>query len=128
MEEVALRRRLEDLISHVSDQRASSEEEGEGDGAEPGGSTPVEHLPGAAQEVRLPERPRHSTLGGGARGQQFVPKPAAGPQLHTAPHRRLPRWPGSSWRSERSTFRVGRVSVRALRPPLLVVTCGASLS
>uniref|UniRef100_A0A8C0C9T1 Melanophilin n=1 Tax=Balaenoptera musculus TaxID=9771 RepID=A0A8C0C9T1_BALMU len=51
VEEVALRRRLEDLISHVSDQRASSEEEGEGDGAEPGGSTPVEHLPGAAQEV-----------------------------------------------------------------------------
>ncbi|KAJ8781628.1 hypothetical protein J1605_010886 [Eschrichtius robustus] len=51
VEEVALRRRLEDLISHVSDQRASSEEEGEGDGAEPGGSTPIEHLPGAAQEV-----------------------------------------------------------------------------
>ncbi|KAM9085662.1 melanophilin isoform 4-T4 [Megaptera novaeangliae] len=51
VEEVALRRRLEDLISHVSDQRASSEEEGEGDGAEPGGSSPVEDLPGAAQEV-----------------------------------------------------------------------------
>ncbi|XP_061044841.1 melanophilin isoform X1 [Eubalaena glacialis] len=51
MEEVALRRKLEDLISHVSDQRASSEEEGEGDGAEPGGSTHIEPLPGAAQEV-----------------------------------------------------------------------------
>eukprot|EP00069_Balaena_mysticetus_P007067 bmy_18841T0 len=51
MEEVALRRKLEDLISHVSDQRASSEEEGEADGAEPGGSTHIEPLPGAAQEV-----------------------------------------------------------------------------
>ncbi|XP_057406668.1 melanophilin isoform X5 [Balaenoptera acutorostrata] len=75
VEEVALRRRLEDLISHVSDQRASSEEEGEGDGAEPGGSTPVEHLPGAAQEVctaagQMPSREK------GPRGPQDPVQPS----------------------------------------------------
>ncbi|XP_066883323.1 melanophilin isoform X2 [Kogia breviceps] len=52
MEEAALKRRLEDLISRASDQRASSEEEGRDEGAEQGRSvTPVEDRPRAAQEV-----------------------------------------------------------------------------
>lgn len=120
MEEAALRRRLEALISRAGDQRASSEEEGKDGGAEQGSSVPIEDPPGAAPEVRLPERPRQHTLGGRAGG--------AWPQLCTAPHRGLPGWPGSSWRSERGTFRMGRALGRALRSPPLVVTCGASLS
>lgn len=127
MEEAALKRRLEALISRTGDQRASSEEEGKDGGAEQGSSAPIEDPPGAAPEVRLPERPQQHTLGGGAGDQQLVPKPAAWPQLHTAPHRGLPGCPGSSWRSERGTFRMGRALGQALRSPLLVVTCGASL-
>ncbi|XP_019483877.1 PREDICTED: melanophilin [Hipposideros armiger] len=50
-EEETLKRKLEKLTSNVSDQGASSEEEGEEDGAELDRSTPVEDLPGAAPEV-----------------------------------------------------------------------------
>ncbi|XP_059962260.1 melanophilin isoform X2 [Mesoplodon densirostris] len=51
MEEAALKLRLEALISRAGDQRASSEEEGKDEGAEQGRNTPIEDLPGAAQEV-----------------------------------------------------------------------------
>ncbi|XP_057602892.1 melanophilin [Hippopotamus amphibius kiboko] len=52
MEEVALKRKLEELTSHVSDQGASSaEEESKDEGAEQDRSTPVEDLPGAIHEV-----------------------------------------------------------------------------
>ncbi|KAM5268860.1 melanophilin isoform 3-T3 [Hipposideros larvatus] len=50
-EEETLKRKLEKLTSNVSDQGASSEEEGEEDRAELDRSTPVEDLPGAAPEV-----------------------------------------------------------------------------
>lgn len=50
-EEETLKRKLEELTSNVSDQGASSEEEGEEDGAELDRSTPVEDLPGATPEV-----------------------------------------------------------------------------
>ncbi|XP_022423777.1 melanophilin isoform X2 [Delphinapterus leucas] len=51
MEEAALKRRLEALISRTGDQRASSEEEGKDGGAEQGSSAPIEDPPRAAPEV-----------------------------------------------------------------------------
>ncbi|XP_019596428.2 melanophilin isoform X2 [Rhinolophus sinicus] len=50
-EEETLKRKLEELTSNISDQGASSEEDGEEDGAELDRSTSVEDLPGAAPEV-----------------------------------------------------------------------------
>ncbi|KAI5281326.1 Melanophilin [Manis pentadactyla] len=65
-EEAALKRKLEELTSHVSDQGTSSEEEGMDEQAELPGSTSVEGLPGVTAEVctaagqmyRLEETPR----------------------------------------------------------------------
>nr|XP_023498417.1 melanophilin isoform X1 [Equus caballus]XP_023498418.1 melanophilin isoform X1 [Equus caballus] len=55
IEEVTLKRKLEELTSHVSDQGTSSEEEeGKDEGAELEGSTSTEDLPWAATEVRPP--------------------------------------------------------------------------
>uniref|UniRef100_A0A9L0R0J6 Melanophilin n=1 Tax=Equus caballus TaxID=9796 RepID=A0A9L0R0J6_HORSE len=52
IEEVTLKRKLEELTSHVSDQGTSSEEEeGKDEGAELEGSTSTEDLPWAATEV-----------------------------------------------------------------------------
>uniref|UniRef100_A0A8C0AGB5 Melanophilin n=1 Tax=Bos mutus grunniens TaxID=30521 RepID=A0A8C0AGB5_BOSMU len=53
-EEAALKRKLEELTSHISDQGASSaeEEEGADPGAEMGRSKTVEDHPGATREVR----------------------------------------------------------------------------
>lgn len=75
-EEETLKRKLEELTSNVSDQGASSEEEGEDDGAELDRNTPVEDLPGAAPEVRPPpavsarQRPGTNSL---SRSQQPGP-------------------------------------------------------
>lgn len=75
MEEAALRRRLEALISRAGDQRASSEEEGKDGGAEQGSSVPIEDPPGAAPEVctaagQTPSREK------GARGPQDPVQPS----------------------------------------------------
>ncbi|XP_039716285.1 melanophilin isoform X2 [Pteropus medius] len=51
VEEDTLKRKLEELTGNVSDQGASSEEEGEDDGAKLDRSTPVEDFPRAASEV-----------------------------------------------------------------------------
>nr|KAF6496461.1 melanophilin [Rousettus aegyptiacus] len=51
VEEDALKRKLEELTSNVSDQGASSEEEGKDEGAAPDRSTPTEDFPRAASEV-----------------------------------------------------------------------------
>lgn len=52
MEEETLKRKLEELTNNVSDPGASSEEEGKGEGAEPGRSTALEHLPRTTLKVR----------------------------------------------------------------------------
>ncbi|XP_060007747.1 melanophilin [Lagenorhynchus albirostris] len=75
MEEAALKRRLEALISRAGDQRASSEEEGKDGGAEQGSSVPSEDPPGAAPEVctaagQTPSREK------GARGPQDPVQPS----------------------------------------------------
>ncbi|XP_033715361.1 melanophilin isoform X2 [Tursiops truncatus] len=75
MEEAALKRRLEALISRAGDQRASSEEEGKDGGAEQGSSVPSEDPPGAAPEVctaagQTPSREK------GARGPQDPMQPS----------------------------------------------------
>ncbi|NIG60657.1 melanophilin [Pontoporia blainvillei] len=75
VEEAALKRRLEALISRAGDQRASSEEEGKDGGAEQGSSTPIEDLPGAAPEVcmaagQMPSREK------GAQGPQDPTQPS----------------------------------------------------
>ncbi|XP_053775231.1 melanophilin isoform X6 [Desmodus rotundus] len=51
MEEETLKRKLEELTNNVSDPGASSEEEGKGEGAEPGRSTALEHLPRTTPKV-----------------------------------------------------------------------------
>lgn len=60
-EEETLKRKLEELTSNISDQGASSEEDGKEDGAELDRSTSVEDLPGAAPEVR-PDKGQGSTV------------------------------------------------------------------
>ncbi|XP_032493099.1 melanophilin isoform X6 [Phocoena sinus] len=75
MEEAALKRRLEALISRTGDQRASSEEEGKDGGAEQDSSAPIEDPPGAAPEVctaagQTPSREK------GARGPQDPMQPS----------------------------------------------------
>nr|XP_030719390.1 melanophilin isoform X2 [Globicephala melas] len=75
VEEAALKRRLEALISRAGDQRASSEEEGKDGGAEQGSSVPSEDPPGAAPEVctaagQTPSREK------GARGPQDPVQPS----------------------------------------------------
>ncbi|XP_033280393.1 melanophilin isoform X1 [Orcinus orca] len=75
MEEAALRRRLEALISRAGDQRASSEEEGKDGGAEQGSSVLIEDPRGAAPEVctaagQAPSREK------GARGPQDPMQPS----------------------------------------------------
>ncbi|XP_053511200.1 melanophilin isoform X2 [Artibeus jamaicensis] len=50
-EEETLKRKLEELTGNVSDPGASSEEEGKGEGAEPGRSTASEHSPRTTPQV-----------------------------------------------------------------------------
>nr|XP_015098940.1 melanophilin isoform X1 [Vicugna pacos]XP_031533672.1 melanophilin isoform X1 [Vicugna pacos] len=78
MEEAALKRKLEEMTSHVSDQGASSteEEEGSKDEAVELDRTPIEDLPGAAPEV--------STAAGQAPGCEKDPQ---GPQDPMQPNR-----------------------------------------
>ena len=68
MEEAALKRKLEELTSHISDQGVSSAEEEEGTdaGAEMGRSKTIEDHPVATWEVRSPEQSRQET---GRQGQ-----------------------------------------------------------
>lgn len=63
-EEETLKRKLEEMTSNVSDQDASSEEEGAG----LEGSTCWEGLPGATPEVRPPQQSRQDTGRSGAGG------------------------------------------------------------
>ncbi|XP_053775227.1 melanophilin isoform X2 [Desmodus rotundus] len=59
MEEETLKRKLEELTNNVSDPGASSEEEGKGEGAEPGRSTALEHLPRTTPKVTTPAGQTH---------------------------------------------------------------------
>lgn len=80
IEEVALRRKLEELTSLVSDQGTSSEEEKEQ--AELPRSTPVEGLPGVTAEVRPPEPSQQDTgqVGPGSTSLCLSHQPALGRQ------------------------------------------------
>lgn len=79
VEEDTLKRKLEELTGNVSDQGASSEEEGEDDGAKLDRSTPVEDFPRAASEVRPPQQSWKDKARSPAPGRQPTPGGHGGP-------------------------------------------------
>lgn len=85
VEEEALRRKLEELTGHVSDQDASSEEEGKDTGRARDRSACSEDPPGMTPEVRPPPPSRQDTGRGRVRGRRFVAKLAAQPRAGSQP-------------------------------------------